>query len=148
MKLLIFLTLALGFLGCKQADKKTEALAPANAGMASLPVDSSQFTTIQWIEQTRDFGKITEGQKLEISFKFKNTGDKPLIIESARASCGCTVAEPPKEPIAPGGEGEIRGSFDSNGKNGTQHKSIYVMANTKVTQSHELNFTVEVEKKQ
>ena len=58
------------------------------------------------------------------------------------------MADPPKEPIAPGAEGEIKGSFDSNGKSGLQHKTLYVTANTKGTQAHELVFTVDVQKKQ
>jgi hypothetical protein len=147
MRPFLLLILVAAFLGCQQQQKKADAMAPANAGLVSPAPDSSKFTSIQWIDSSRDYGKIKEGQKLEVSFRFKNTGDKPLIIESARASCGCTVAEPPKEPISPGNEGEIKGSFDSNGKSGAQHKTIYVMANTKGTQSHELNFTVEVEKK-
>jgi len=111
------------------------------------PVDSSKFTTIEWIEQSKEYGKITEGQKLEVSFRFKNTGDKPLIIESVRPSCGCTVADPPKEPIAPGAEGEIKGSFNSEGKEGEQHKTLFVTANTKGGQTHDLTFAVTVLKK-
>lgn len=122
---------------------------------ASLPVttlpeeqkDTANFTTIQWIDSIKDYGKITEGQKLEVLYRFKNTGNKPLIIESVHPSCGCTVADPPKEPVAPGAEGQIKGSFDSNGKSGQQHKTIFVMANTKGIQNHELAFTVNVEKK-
>lgn len=132
------------FLGCQQPQTKDS---PVQGNLVSGPVDSTKFTSIEWLEQTKDYGKITEGQKLEVSFRFKNTGDKPLVIESVRPSCGCTVADPPKEPVAPGAEGEIKGAFDSNGKNGAQHKTIYVNANTKGTQSHELIFTVDVQKK-
>ena len=109
--------------------------------------DTASFTTMQWIDSVKDYGKITEGQKLEVLFRFKNTGNKPLVIESVHPSCGCTVADPPKEPIAPGAEGEIKGSFDSNGKSGQQHKTIAVTANTKGSENHEVSFTVEVLKK-
>jgi len=136
--------IVLALMSCQQPQSKN---GPAQAGLVTGPVDSTKFTSIEWIEMTKDYGKITEGQKLEVSFRFKNTGDKPLVIESVRPSCGCTVADPPKEPIAPGAEGEIKGAFDSNGKNGQQHKTIYVAANTKGTQSHELTFTVDVLKK-
>lgn len=132
------------FMSCQQPQTKDS---PVQAGLVSGPVDSTKFTSIEWLEQTKDYGKITEGQKLEVSFRFKNTGDKPLVIESVRPSCGCTVADPPKEPVAPGAEGEIKGAFDSNGKSGAQHKTIYVNANTKGAQSHELTFTVDVQKK-
>ncbi len=125
---------------CKPKDAST------NSSM-SYSSDSTQFTSIQWQEQTIDFGKITEGQKLEVVYHFKNTGTKPLIISKVEPGCGCTVAETPDKPIAPGKEGIIKGSFDSNDRIGTQHKSIFVTANTKGNQHHELIFTVEVEKK-
>jgi len=109
--------------------------------------DTASFTTMEWIDSVKDYGKIAEGQKLEVVFRFRNTGTRPLVIESVHPSCGCTVADPPKEPIAPGAEGEIKGSFDSNGKSGQQHKTIEVMANTKYRQDHEVSFTVDVQKK-
>jgi hypothetical protein len=88
------------------------------------------LTTMKWIDSVQNYGNIKEGQKLAVSFRFRNTGSKPLIIESVAPSCGCTVADYPKEPIAPGGEGEITGEFDSNGREGLQHKEITVKANT------------------
>jgi Protein of unknown function (DUF1573) len=148
MKFVILLAAIIITASCKESSKKDVNAAPTQAGMVSEKMDSSKFTSIQWIDSARDYGKITEGQKLEVLYRFKNVGDKPLIIESVRPSCGCTVADPPKEPIAPGAEGEIKGSFDSNGKNGVQHKTLYVYANTKGSQSHELTFTVDVQKKQ
>lgn len=122
--------------------------APSAAVFGEEKKDTAGFTTIQWIDSTKDYGKINQGDKLEVLFRFKNTGDKPLVIESVHPSCGCTVADPPKAPIAPGAEGEIKGSFDSNGKSGLQHKTITVMANTKGVQSHELSFSVDIQKKE
>ncbi|MBC7903563.1 MAG: DUF1573 domain-containing protein [Gemmatimonadaceae bacterium] len=150
MRLVLFLAVAISAAACNnQADANANVkTAPTQTGLVNSSPDSANFTSIQWIEQTRDYGKMNEGQKLEVKFRFKNTGNKPLVIESVRASCGCTAAEPPKEPIAPGGEGEIVGSFDSNGKTGLQHKSIYVLTNTKGVQNHELVFNVDVIKKQ
>jgi len=137
---------ALTFASCQGGAAK-DTQAATTPGAIPEQVDSSKFTSIEWIEQTKDYGKITQGQKLEVSFRFKNTGDKPLVIESVHPSCGCTVADPPKEPIAPGNEGEIKGSFDSNGKEGDQHKTLVVTANTKGGQTHDLAFTVNVQKK-
>lgn len=108
---------------------------------------SARLTTMEWRNQRIDFGKITEGQKLEVTFHFKNTGTAPLIINKVEPGCGCTVAETPKEPIGPGKEGIIKGAFDSEGRTGTQHKSIFVTANTTSSKNHELVFTVEVLKK-
>jgi hypothetical protein len=126
--------------GCKNNDKSGSAAPP--------PItDSTQFTTIQWLDSSKDFGKIEEGQKLEVSFRFKNTGDKPLVIERVQPSCGCTVAEQSTEPIAPGGEGQVKASFNSQGRTGINHKTLYVYANTKGTRSHSLQFVVQVDKK-
>ena len=51
---------------------------------------------------THDFGTIKEGSDAVHVFEFKNTGDKPLIIQNAEGSCGCTTPECPKAPILPG----------------------------------------------
>ena len=91
---------------------------------------SKQLTTIQWIDSVRNFGRIQEGQKVALSFRLKNTGDKPLVIESVKPACGCTVADYPKQPLKPGEEGEITGEFDSQGREGQQHKEITVTTNT------------------
>ncbi len=114
----------------------------------TIPKDSTQVTSIQWLDSTtRNFGTIAEGMKLEVKFRFRNSGDKPLIIEQVRPSCGCTVAEQPDEPVMPGKEGIIRASFNSEGRTGVNHKTLYVMANTKGDPSNALAFTVTVEKK-
>lgn len=144
----VSLILMLAVVSCQENDTKTKE--PVTAGSASVTQparDSSQFTSIEWTQTHKNFGKITEGQKVEVAFHFKNTGNKPLVIERVQPSCGCTVAETPKEPIAPGAEGVIKGAFDSNGRVGMQHKSIYVETNTKDKQSHELVFELEVVKK-
>lgn len=136
---LLFIT-AITLAACSGNPDKVNAVSAAAMG------DSTSFTSIQWIDSARDMGKISEGQKLQISFRFKNTGDRPLVIESVRPGCGCTVADYPKEPIAPGDEGEITGSFDSKGREGMQHKEIMVTANTKGSQEHHVYFNVEVVK--
>lgn len=109
--------------------------------------DTANFTSIQWIDSLhQELGKVQEGQVLEVSWKFKNSGNKPLIITNAAASCGCTVAEKPEEPIAPGGEGIIKAKFDSKGREGAQRKDVYVTANTTSNTNHQLSFAVEVQK--
>ncbi|MEO6316627.1 MAG: DUF1573 domain-containing protein [Chitinophagaceae bacterium] len=127
--------------------KEVKDTTPTVMALPEEKKDTADLTTMQWIDSVKDYGKIAEGQKLEVSFRFRNTGKKPLVIEGVHPSCGCTVADPPKEPIAPGAEGEIKGSFDSNGKSGQQHKTISVSANTKNTENSEVAFTVEVIKK-
>ncbi len=144
----IFIVLA-SFAGC--ADNTSNApkavLGPSQSGSVATQVDSSNFTTVEWKEKTLNFGTINQGQKLDVVYHFKNTGTKPLVISKVEPSCGCTVVETPTEPIAPGKEGVIKGSFDSHGREGSQYKTIIVNANTKGTQVHELLFIVDVKTK-
>ena len=77
-----------------------------------------------------DFGTITEGQKVTYTYKFKNTGAAPLIVQEAKGSCGCTASDWSKAPIPVGGEGYIKAEFDSNGKTNVQNKTVTVTANT------------------
>jgi hypothetical protein len=86
-------------------------------------------TTVQLIDSVYDFGTIKEGEKTEFSFRFKNTGTKPLVIVNASASCGCTVPEKPEQPIKPGEIGFIKAVFNSKGKVGPNHKSITITSN-------------------
>ena len=102
--------------------------ATAQAEVTTENVEST--TSIAFEEEVFDFGSITQGEKVTHTFKFKNTGDADLVIVSAKGSCGCTVPEWPKEPIAPGAEGEINVVFNSEGKNGKQHKRVSIVANT------------------
>lgn len=108
-------------------------------------IDTANLTTIQWLDSVKDMGTIQEGQTVKISFRLKNTGIKPLILEHVQPGCGCTLAEYPKEPIAAGKEAEIIASFDSKGKEGAQHKSINVTTNT-AERNYTLRFDVMVKK--
>ena len=104
---------------------KTPTSADATEADPNVPKTSMEFDNM-----THDFGTIDEGDKVEHVFKFKNSGDEPLIINSAKGSCGCTVPEWPKEPVAPGGEGEIKVVFNSKGKKNKQTKTVTINANT------------------
>lgn len=96
------------------------------------PMDSESIpkTLLSFSEMVHDFGVIEEGEKVTHTFNFQNTGDEPLIINSAKGSCGCTVPQFPKEPIAPGASGEIVVKFDSKGRVGNQTKTVTINANT------------------
>jgi len=139
-RIAIVVLAAILIVSCQSNDKKA---ATAATGAAR---DSTQFTTVEWLDSTRDFGKMQEGPHLEVSFRFRNTGSKPLVIERVQPSCGCTVAEQPKEPIPPGSEGVIKATFNSQGHVGINHKTLNVYANMKDA-PHPLQFIVEVEKK-
>lgn len=80
-------------------------------------------------EKTHDFGDIKQGDKVEYTFKFKNTGTEPVVISNVQTTCGCTATNWTKEPIAPGKTGEVSASFNSAGKMGQQNKVISVYYN-------------------
>jgi hypothetical protein len=100
---------------------------PVTADEAISPESAAK---IEFEEEVFDFGTLVEGESVEHIFKFKNVGQNPLIISHSQGSCGCTVPEWPSEPIAPGGEGEIKVKFNSKGKQGEQDKTVTVSANT------------------
>src|ERR1700733_14500498 len=115
---------------------------------AAAMTDTARYTNIQWLDSaSRNYGTIPEGQKLDVSFRFRNTGSTPLVIGQVRPSCGCTIAEQPQEPIAPGSEGQIKAVFNSEGRSGVNHKTLFVTANTKDRQEYSLQFEVQVERK-
>ena len=93
-------------------------------------VDSINVAQITFTKTSHDFGKIKEGEVVEHTFTFKNTGKMPLSIENVKVSCGCTAADYPKEPVAPNAEGKIKLRFDSKGKVGKQNKPATIIANT------------------
>jgi hypothetical protein len=129
---------------CVQSDAKVKN----SSTVMQLPKDTSLYTTITWLDSTdRNYGNIPEGKKLEVAYRFLNSGNKPLIIARVQPSCGCTVAEQPEEPIQPGKEGVIKASFNSEGRTGINNKTIFVVANTRGVQSNELRFSVLVQKK-
>jgi len=85
---------------------------------------------ISFSKTEHDFGQINEGDVVETTFNFKNTGKSELIITNAVGSCGCTVPQWPKEPVLPGETSEINVKFNSNGKPNNQRKTITLTTNT------------------
>jgi len=128
-KIILSVSTALFLAACGSDDSKIttndiniSASANGNQNTGDLPV-------IQFEEEVHDFGKITQGEKVSFSFKFKNVGKSNLLISSAQASCGCTVPKPPKDPLAPGASDKIDVTFDSNGKSGKFDKQVTVITN-------------------
>ncbi len=116
-----------------------EVINPNSGNANPITVSSAQgTTTIEYIEREFAFGNVTYPSENLHTFKFKNTGDVPLIIESATASCGCTVPNKPEEPIMPGEIGEMDVIFRP--KEGQQGqlvtKKVTVTANTEPKQTY------------
>jgi len=146
MKKIIFILLATGFFACQSGDKKISKEQLTQEEKDNAAKDSSNFTTIQWLDSTyKDLGKVKEGQVVEVSYRFKNSGIKNLVIANVNASCGCTVPEKPDKPFSPGEEGVIKAKFDSKGRGkGETRKEVFVTANTKPENLTQLSFRVEI----
>lgn len=112
----------------------------SNANVPSMPPTSVTFDKME-----HDFGKVKQETQNKYLFKFKNTGTEPLLISNARGSCGCTVPTYPKEPIAPGGTGEIEVEYSPGQQQGSQAKTVTITANTEPTETI-LKITAQVEK--
>lgn len=140
MKNLLFLTLLLSFTlvftACEKTDETEETETTEVTEEGSENTDNPNatpdmpVTTVTFEEETHNFGKIKDGDKVQHIFKFKNTGTEKLVVKNVKPSCGCTTPEWTKDPIEPGGEGFIQIEFDSSGKIGTQNKSVTVELNT------------------
>jgi len=96
MKKLFLLTTAFAFTLAVSAQNPTKA------------DDIAKFSV-----ETYDFGKIKQGVPVTYNFEIKNISDKPIIVESATASCGCTVPEKPEEPIEPGKTAKIKVQYNA-----------------------------------
>lgn len=96
----------------------------------SIMMASAQ-AEIKFDKLTHDFGTFSEASPVvTCTFTFTNTGDKPLIINQAVASCGCTVPEYTKDPVQPGQTGTIKVTYNGTGKfPGHFKKSITVRTN-------------------
>ena len=130
MKQFILALVAIFMLSCSQsASKKVKQ---ENVEKAIAQQEANEDLPVMSFERAEhDFGTIKEGDVVETSFAFTNTGKSDLIILDARGSCGCTVPEYPKNtPIAPGETREIKVKFDSANKPGNQTKTVTLTNNT------------------
>ncbi len=95
-------------------------------------VESTGCPVIKFDTTYHDFGTLIQGEQVSYTFKFENTGTSNLIINDAYSTCGCTVPDYSKEPLAPGEEGKIEVIFNSEGKRGLQYKTVTFNLNTKI----------------
>lgn len=129
-KLLFCLTALLAVAACNNDNKTADVDIIKNPNSAEGYNDSERMPKITFETDMHDFGQLMAGETISYSFKFTNTGDADLIISGCDASCGCTVANYPKERIAPWKTGYITVSFKSQGMSGQQIKDIIVASNT------------------
>lgn len=104
---------------------------------ASLQEDFSGLTSdelakapnMEFEQKVFNFDKLTQGEKIDYTFNFKNTGLSDLIIRNVRAACGCTAVNTSSNLIKPGESGSIKITFNSAGKLGTQNKTVTLITN-------------------
>ncbi len=128
MKIYTLFLVVLMFVACNNVSEKgkeheisTDDVSVGNKD--NLPI-------LAFDEEEHDFGKIVQGEKISYEFKFTNKGKSNLVISSAAASCGCTVADFPKQPIKPGESSKIKVEFNSENKAGHVEKTITVVSNS------------------
>ena len=104
-----------------------------NPKSATQPSNKQPVITFDKTEH--DFGTILQGEVVTYSFHFTNTGSSPLIISNVNTSCGCTIGDFSREPIAPGKDGYIKATYDSKGHHGFQSRALTVITNTNPNQT-------------
>lgn len=101
-----------------------------NPVSADTPIDTVNVAKVTFKDRNFEFGEVTEGEIIEHTFKFTNTGKAPLVIQGARSTCGCTVPEWSEDPIPVGEEGEIFVRFNTKNKKARQVKPVIITANS------------------
>lgn len=134
-KLFILSSIALVLASCNEESKKEVSADKVTVDLINNPAslrhsENAATPVMKFEKKHHTFGEIVQGEKVRYTFKFKNEGNLPLIINNARSTCGCTVPEWPKQPIAAGEEGSIEVLFNSEGKMGNFNKTITIKANT------------------
>jgi len=131
MKKYFFLIVLLGFAAQGFAQAKSSA--------------KGDGPVITFDKKVHDFGDMFQGDKVEETFYFTNTGNEPLVITNVQVTCGCTTPKGwPRDPIAPGGKGELTVGFNSAGKMNRQNKVVTVVSNATNADGSQISFTANV----
>ena len=117
MRILVYISICFLFFSCSNSEDKIDD---------NLIDNGAEITIVG--DEAINFGEIIQGKDKNIEFIIQNTGTGNLIITNAKASCGCTKLEYPKEIIKPGNKERIKVTFNSN-KTGEQKKNITLTTN-------------------
>ncbi|MBL7803211.1 MAG: DUF1573 domain-containing protein [Saprospiraceae bacterium] len=112
------------------------------AGAFTLSAQNAAGPSMSFQQTTVDYGTVEKGADPLRKFTFTNTGTEPLIIKSAKGSCGCTVPTYPKEPIMPGETNVIEVRYDTQ-RVGMFTKTVTITTN-EATDTHTLTIKGEV----
>ena len=89
-----------------------------------------KITTMLVDRQYHDFGQSTKGDKLIHDFVIENNGSEDLKLTDVKVSCGCSIADFPKEVIKPGEKAKVKVTVDTEHLDGKQIKSITILSNS------------------
>jgi len=129
--LILFISLGLIIQSCESNSNKNISTDIVNNSKSANNISKDGTSAkMQFTETVHDFGDMIQGERVVYGFNFTNIGGSDLVITRVSTSCGCTVGDYPKEPIAPGKSGIIEVTFDSHKRKGYQNKTITVLANT------------------
>ena len=137
----IFLLIFISSCGTKDNNISTDLVNNPASASSNKNIKEPKIT----FEVTEhDFGKMIQGEQVSYTYKFKNTGNAPLIISAVEKTCGCTDTKFPISPVKPGEEGYVSITYDSKGHKGFQNKRVIVKANTNPSETI-LKFKARVE---
>ncbi len=134
-KILFIIFLFYSIVSCNNSENKTLSTELVENPSTIDNPQAEDGPVLKFDKKEHNFGHTTQGEKLSYTFKFKNEGNKDLIISQATASCGCTVAQFTTEPVKPKEEGYVSVSFSSAGLKGPQDKMVTIFSNATPTQS-------------
>lgn len=123
---LVLFASALMFTACNNNSKENTNVSQDSTAVVGAQEGAGKM---EFEEDAFNFGTIKEGEVVEHVFKFKNSGDFPVVLAQVSASCGCTTPTYTSTPVKPGEFGEISVKFDSNGQIGQQQKIITIASN-------------------
>ncbi len=113
----------------KKETPKPSTASTAKKAVPKKPTKKKTYPAIEFKEMQMAFDTITEGDVFDHKFVFTNTGNAPLEIKSAKATCGCTQPSFPFIPIEPNEQGHISVRYNSVGKDGHQKPEVSVLTN-------------------
>lgn len=111
-------------ISCGEANKSTQ-----NRAVERDAQGEGATAEISFEKTTHNFGQIYAGEIVTYTFTFTNTGTAPLLILDTYTSCGCTVGDYSRQPIAPGEKGRINVQFNSAGRSGYQSQAVTIITN-------------------
>ena len=139
----LFLVAGFGFTYAQTPTRKTVTATSVNSNAKVEKAAEIKFETL-----SHDFGTISAEEPVKCVFTFSNTGDAPLIIHQAIATCGCTVPNYSKDPVKPGEKGQIEVTYNGRASGmGRFMKGITVRSNAKTNPVIRLSIEGEVEQK-